>query len=250
MIAVRPFADLLRATDRNAFDLPVAALAGVSVAFVAFAMPADLLGELVSATGAAAIVPAAAPPLGLAARISIGLGGAALAFASAFVLLRWLDRFASRPPARVRESEDTPRLRKRDVHPDAPHRWPISAAEELGDPEPKAKRVIAPAEEPVAAPTPAPEPEVQAGLPPAAAAAPEPALAVSQPEAPVRAASESLDELMARLEDGLARRRAPAPAAAPPVSAPAPAPQVFPEPGDDRLQSAIQSLQRLAARQH
>lgn len=239
MIAVRPFADLLRATDRNALDLPVAALAGVSVAFVAFAMPADLLAGLVNATGISMLMAAAEPPFGLTARIAIGLSGAIAAFAGALLLLRWLDRFASRAPATTGEAEDIPRLRKRDVHPDAPHRRPISASLELGDPELKAKPV-APQEMPAAPPAPEPQP-VAFDLP-----APEAA-------SPVRAGSESLDELMARLEQGLARRCAPEPAAAAPtapISASTPAPQVFPEPGDDRLQSAIQSLQRLAARQH
>jgi len=51
MIAARPFQDLTRGLGRNAFDLPVAALAGLAAAVVAFAMPGDLLGQLVSATG-------------------------------------------------------------------------------------------------------------------------------------------------------------------------------------------------------
>ena len=60
----------------------------------------------------------------------------------------------------------------------------------------------------------------------------------------------SIAALMDRLEQGLARRRMIEPAPA----APAGPPQVFPEapepaePADDRLQSAIASLQRLAAR--
>ena len=240
MFAARPFADLLRVTDRNALDLPVAALAGVSVAFVAFAVPTDLLDGLVNATGMSSLISAATPPLGLTARLVIGVGGAVIAFAAAFVLLRWLDRFASRVPARAKEVEDAPRLRKRDLHPDAPHRWPISAAEELGEPEPKVKPVLARGE-PAPVPPPAPEPQPQ----------PVPVAVETPTPPPARAAGESLDELMARLEEGLARRRSPEPPAAPPAPATAPPPpQVFPEPGDDRLQSAIQSLQRLAARQH
>jgi hypothetical protein len=79
--------------------------------------------------------------------------------------------------------------------------------------------------EPVAAPEAEPEPE------------PEPAPPAEMPT--------SIAALMERLERGLAHRqprRYDAPAA------PA-APQVFPEAPDDRLQSAIDSLQRLAARQ-
>jgi hypothetical protein len=48
---------------------------------------------------------------------------------------------------------------------------------------------------------------------------------------------------MERLEQGLARRQQRSAAPKPPI-----APQVFPEAKDDRLQSAIDSLQRLAAR--
>jgi hypothetical protein len=54
---------------------------------------------------------------------------------------------------------------------------------------------------------------------------------------------------MARLELGLARRRVDAPAAPMPAEpADQSAPTPFPEAADDRLQSAIDSLQRLAAR--
>ena len=122
------------------------------------------------------------------------------------------------------EEEDAPKLRRRDVHPDAPVRRPISAARDLGEPAPpQAPRMPAPIVVAQPEPEPAPEPE------------PEP-----EPE-PVAAQPETIAQLMARLELGIARRSArPAPAA--------PAPQVFPEPGDDRLQSAIDSLQRLAAR--
>jgi hypothetical protein len=49
---------------------------------------------------------------------------------------------------------------------------------------------------------------------------------------------------MARLERGLAERRAEPEA----ETSARPSPQVFPEAGDDRLQSAIENLQRLASR--
>jgi hypothetical protein len=52
--------------------------------------------------------------------------------------------------------------------------------------------------------------------------------------------------LLARLEHGLAvRARQPRMPVSEPSTA---APRVFPEAGDDRLQNAIESLQRLAAR--
>jgi hypothetical protein len=64
----------------------------------------------------------------------------------------------------------------------------------------------------------------------------------------------SIAELMERLEKGLARHRpampaaAPAPIAVPAARAAAPRP-ITPDPSDDRLQSAIESLQRFASRQ-
>lgn len=219
MIAARPFQDLTRGFGRNALDLPVAALAGVAVAFVAFAMPGDLLTGLVRASGLPAILSAAEPPLGFTARAGVGLAGALAAFVLVFALLRLLDRSGfekSRPAAAAPEDADMPRLRRRDVHPDAPVRRPISAARDLGEPAPP------------------PEPVKTAATPVWLAEA------QAEPEAP---AEVSLDDLMERLARGLARRRTRQPFVPPP-----PAPQVFPEAGDDRLQSAIESLQRLAAR--
>lgn len=214
---------LFRTSGRSAIDLPVAALAALSVAFVGFAAPADLLGELVALTGLPAILPAAAPPLGATARITIALGGSAIVFGLVLALLGWLDRFAAprRPrfaPEPTAEPE-SPRLRRRDLHPDAPAVKPVSAARDFGAFETKAMPDwLAPEPEIVPEPTPAPSEFVL-------------------PEA-----TDSLPNLMARLEQGLARRApAPAPRAAPPSPAAIPA--------NDRLQSAIESLQRLAARQ-
>jgi hypothetical protein len=267
MIAARPIQDLTRGFGRSAFDLPVAALAGLAMAFVAFAMPADLLGRLVAATGLPHLLAAAEPPLGFKARAMIGLAGAAAAFAFAYWLLRRLDGAGPRKarPEPDTFEEDRPRLRRRDLHPDAPACRPISAARDFGEPAPPTLEPAAPApswlaepaapEEPAAAafedseapleltdrPTPAwlaeevrpePEPEVETAPP-----APRPA----------PAADASLPELMRRLELGLARRRDRHAFAIPPRQH-APAPQVFPEAQDDRLQSAIESLQRFAAR--
>ena len=236
MIVSRPFQDALRGVGRNALDFPVAALAALAAIFIAFALPADLLAELIGASGLPSLIAAAEPPLGLTARIAIGLAGALATFGLVVLLLRLLDRSGLDTPraARMPVSDDeAPKLRRRDAHPDAPGRRPISAARDLGEPAPPVySREAAPAwlaeADPVEAVVAEPEPE------PVCDPAPEPA----------EASPASLAELMARLEHGLARRSG---RAAP--SAPQAPPQVFPEPGDDRLQSAIDSLQRLAARQ-
>ncbi|HEX8641526.1 MAG TPA: hypothetical protein VF704_10285 [Allosphingosinicella sp.] len=232
---------------RNTLDVPVAALAGLSVAFAAFAAPADLLGELVGSSGIAAFLPAAEPPLGLNARLAIGAAGAVIMFALAFLLLRWLDRFGTRRDAEPEPDFAAPRLRRRDFHPDAPPRPPLSAAAELSEPDEPGILDLAP-EPPESEPAPRLVSEGELVAEERAAE-----VDVTAPESyPTR--SHSLAELLDRLEQGLARRRIePAPALEPPAApvreAPVPAPQVFPEPGDDRLRSAIDSLQRLAARQ-
>jgi hypothetical protein len=318
-MASLPFSNFAPGSSRSALDLPVAALAAVAAAFAAFAMPGDLMTGLVEASGLPNLLSAAAPPLGLKARIGVGLIGAAGAFGIVFFLLRLLDRSgleprraakprrAPKPSREVLEldepvEEEAPRLRRRDFHPDAPARRPISAVRDLGEPAPPQPPVASPwpeapapagwPEQPAPAawqdrPEPAawqeqlepethheaPEPIVpespvierqpawlddfQPQTPPESQAQPEARYAEPQPIAPDRpapepevppvAGDESLPDLMARLEQGLARRARPAHAAAP-APAPAPAPEPFPEPADDRLQNAIESLQRLAAR--
>jgi len=231
MIVSRPFTDAMRGVGRNALDLPVAALAALAAIFAAFAMPGDLLAAMVGATGLPSLLSAAEPPLGLTARTAIGVTGAAATFGLVFFLLRVLDRSmlgGSRPRAQA-PADEAPRPRRRDFHPDAPAPRPICAARDFGEPAPPARpREATPSwlAEPVDEPAPAPEPEPE----------PEPQPAIE--------ANASLPELMERLERGLARRRPHFTATAP--QAP---PKVFPEPGDDRLQSAMESLQRLAARQ-
>lgn len=249
----------MRSVGRNALDLPVAALAGLAVAFLAFAMPGDLMTGLVTASGLPSLLPAAEPPLGFKARIGVGLIGAVATFVLVFMLLRLLDRTgfdapkAKGAPAAVPQA---PRARRRDSHPDAPAPRPISAVREFGEPAPpnppkhavpdwlEEQNVTVTFVEEELAPTPvAPVPEP---APEPVADEFEPVAQVSEPVAeapmPVAEAPASADELMARLERGLERRvRQPSPAPS--------APQVFPEPRGDRLQNAINSLQRIATRQ-
>ena len=240
-MASRPFQTMFRGVGRNALDLPVAGLAAAAAVFFAFAMPQDMLSQIVSATGLPSLFAAAQPPLGLTARIAIALGGALITFGLVFFLLRVLDRSGldSGKAKPVFETEDgeAPR-RRRDYHPDAPVRRPISAARDLGEPAPPT-----PPKAPVPVWLDEAEPVAEAVAPePEPLPKPEPAPAVEMPT--------SLTALMERLEQGLASRQPPrdAPAFVPPSSKAA-TPQVFPEAPDDRLQSAIDSLQRLAARQ-
>ena len=277
MIATRSIATALSSGGRYALDVPVAALAGLSVAFLAFAAPADFLSDLVRSLGLSAVVPAAEPPLGVKARFGLGAAGAVAVFTIAFLLLRWLDRLGAEPrepaPAEAREpgAPETPRLRRRDFHPDAPPRPPILATWDLGEPN-GAERKAAPAErvEPeeswavdlrrqtidrevtlaaaVATDEEDSEPAPSAGVEAPPVRSNEPSGSRDDGE-PARSASPeaepgSLTELMARLEQGLARRRqaplSPAHSASPVESGSS---------ADDRLQSAIESLQRLTSRQ-
>jgi hypothetical protein len=325
MIVPRPVSDVVRGVGRNALDLPVAAFAAVAVAFLAFAMPSDLLTDLVGSSGLPSLLPAAEPPLGFKARIGIGVAGAVLVFGLVFVLLRVLDRTGLEARDREEALPQGPRARRRDFHPDAPAPRPISAARDFGEPAPPIAPKplwLEPAEvepqplafqpepepegfdpepiapepqpfefrqepEPVADqvepgpfelhPEPAPvagdpEPSEFPREPDPCHVEPEPVDFATDPEpapAPAIDGSASIAELMARLERGLARARtgqdmaapafppaepAPRPAAEtpplePPPLAEAPPPQVFPEANDDRLQSAIDSLQRLTSRQ-
>ncbi|HYD13070.1 MAG TPA: hypothetical protein VEC11_09500 [Allosphingosinicella sp.] len=309
-MASKPSKSLFRG-GRNALDLPVAGLSALAAAFAAFAVPQDLLSRAVVATGLPTILSAAQPPLGLTARVGLAVVGAVLVFGLVFLLLRLLDRSGLNGDAETGEDAQ-PRVRRRDGHPDAPPPRPISAARDLGEPAPprapraatplwldEAEPVGAPAlepepepawqpepeplPEPVAEawpePEPEPEPEVVAGSEPAPEPEPvTPPVLVPQPAAAAEMPS-SIADLMERLEQGLAKRRAPAPAAPasppqvfpeqaeaqapqvfpetpeapaaqPSAEMPAAPPQVFPEApeAEDRLQSAIASLRRLAAR--
>lgn len=124
-------------TRGSALDLPMAALAGGSVGFFVFAMPADLFERLVGATRVASVVSAAQPPLGDTARLAIVIAAALAVFGATWLLLRALGRpaVARAEPAREEEEPSAPpRLRRFDKHPDAPARSPIRAGSDFGVP--------------------------------------------------------------------------------------------------------------------
>lgn len=281
-----------RGAGGGSIDLPLALLAGLAVGFAAFVIPPDLLASGVEASGLPSILPAAAPPLGTKAQGLLAVAAAGVTFTAVFLLLRMLG--GKTEPDRARDLDEpeyqAPRLRRSDVHPDAPSRRPILAARELGEPAPAASAAAAPTPfwgpedfpaEPEAECVKA-EPEVQeeealdldgpgiemlepvepASAPGASVAGlaqegeratvPPAPVEPDEPVGPVDGAS--IADLMARLERGLARRLQQQVAVAAPPTAPAPAP---PSPargfaaadgGDDRLRSAIENLQKMAAR--
>jgi hypothetical protein len=275
-----------RGAASNRIDLPLAAIAGLAVAFTMFVMPGDLLGRAVEATGLPQFLSAAQPPLGTKARALAAAAGAIAAFGAVFLLLRILGR-RGRPAPRRREEPEAetaepaaPRLRRADVHPDAPSRRPILAARELGEPVRREPATAAPfwrpddfpaePDEPEAA-----EPQAEVVEEPEALDLGGPEIEILQPEAFVRsdepappaeefAPPPSVDEstlpdLMQRLERGLARRLrqqgvfpvAEVPTIVEADPQPEPVRQVareFAPEGDDRLRSAIENLQKMAAR--
>ena len=89
-----------------------------------------------------ALIPAAAPPLGMTARILIAGGmtllGGSIGFVVAFVAAAPLRRreaeIAAAVPATLGFAPEMPAFRARDLHPDAPVRAPVAAADELGEP--------------------------------------------------------------------------------------------------------------------
>lgn len=266
-------------------DVPLAAVAALAVAFIMFVMPGELLGRAVEASGLPQFLSAAQPPLGTKARALVAAAGAIAAFGSVFLLLRLLGAKGRSAPRRRDEPEaDTefeaavPRLRRADVHPDAPSRRPILAARELGEPA-RREPATAPFWRPDDFPAEPDEPEAAEADPvveePDALDLGGPEIEILQPEAfarreePVPSAAEfapppcvdesTLPDLMSRLERGLARRLRqkgvfPAPEVQTVAEAepePEPLRQVAPQfaaEGDDRLRSAIENLQKMAAR--
>ena len=124
-------------TSNPLFPAVVALWFGALFGLGSLAVRPSLLEELVLSSHIDLVIPAAAPPLGVTARILLALTMAALGA----ILGIWLARRLTRPQGEVHErkrgakdlAEPSPQVRTRDAHPDAPARRPISAHEELGD---------------------------------------------------------------------------------------------------------------------
>ncbi|WP_390901750.1 hypothetical protein [Sphingomonas alpina] len=112
-------------------------------------LPTNILEGLVLDSGIAALVPAAAPPLGVTARAAliliVGGGIGLVSWFSLFLLVGARTISFSGKPV----SADTPVLRRADAHPDAPARRPVYANQDLGTPflEVRARPVHAMAED-------------------------------------------------------------------------------------------------------
>lgn len=222
-------------------NMPVwgAAGAGLTLLLGVWLLPADLLAGVFEASGIALLIPAAAPPLGVTARVMLGIGGgvsiAAVTWAALFLLFGPGGVFA-----REGGDDGMPEVRSADAHPDAPARRPLSAAE-LGVPAPSPEAAPAqvrtptanleplPIEAPIVQPLPAdldqplaafhpgalqPEPRAPARpVPPLASAAPtratplQPGERIESVELPHRQGPDapSIDALLARLERGTRR---------------------------------------------
>ena len=155
-------------------NLPIAPLAaavlGTAVAGACALMPASMLEGLVMASGLPAVVAAAAPPLGMTARLAVaaGAGGLVAVFGWLVLFLLLGTRSVAFGRAKTVEPDElpTPVLRRADAHPDAPPRPPLLATRDLGTPflevtaRAKVEQVESPpviAPEPVVEPTPVAE---------------------------------------------------------------------------------------------
>ena len=113
--------------------------AGLGVAAGTGLMPLSVLEPLVMDSGLPAILPAAAPPLGVTARLLVALasGGVTAIFLWMFLSLLLggtRARSVRVRPVEAPRLEETPALRRSDAHPDAPARAPVRAARDLGTP--------------------------------------------------------------------------------------------------------------------
>ncbi len=107
-----------------------ALLAGGAVLATAVLLPSDMIDGFAWNSGISALIPAAAPPLGVTARTMLGTAGCAIVAMIVWSALYLLfGEGGVIAPRRVGE----PVVRRADAHPDAPPRRPMSAAD-LGVP--------------------------------------------------------------------------------------------------------------------
>ncbi len=260
----------------SALDLAMAAFAGTAAGFVTFAMPDWQFNSIVELSGLPLVLSAAQPPLGTTARAAAVIAAALGTWTLVWLVLRALSKKPVEPKRRSKPVEidvPLPRIRRADAHPDAPARRPIFAGMELGIPldqatqqgeaeeiaeEPQAEEFAVEPEEDSEFDRPLPS--FMVGQEAADEAQPEEA-DEAQPEEADEAAEvldcvppepsaadleqSSISHLMQRLELGLLRRERQdwQPTQIEPRQDNEPSPKL-----DQRLRSAIDDLQRLAAR--
>ena len=122
-------------TSNPLFPAVVALWFGALFGLGSLAVRPSLLEELVLSSHIDLVIPAAAPPLGITARILLALAMAALGGILGIILTRRLTRADPEEYERKRSANDmsqTSRARMRGVHPDTQTRRPLSAHDELG----------------------------------------------------------------------------------------------------------------------
>lgn len=124
-------------TAHPLFPAVVALWFGALFGLGSLAVRVGLLETLVLATRIDTLIPAAAPPLGISARILLALTLAAIGALLGAAIARRIA--APKPVVRERKRkavlspDETVNLRSRDAHPDAPARRPLSINDALGD---------------------------------------------------------------------------------------------------------------------
>lgn len=254
----------------------MAALAGAGAALAIIWTPVGVIETLVASTGLSEAIPAAAPPLGLNARLLIAAFAALMAVGLVWSMgmksgrkhapakgdrkmgfaLSKLTAFA-RGRSRGMSADSRPALRRADAHPDAPARAPIFANRDFDGLDifnRVAGRARAEGQPAVAMPS---VPETPS---PSISAEPErlqPEPRFGPAPAPAPTGHLSLTQLTERLERGLAQRVAAAAAPAPtdrgviadmPVAAAVPVRDAVEPDTDEALRAALGTLRIMAAR--
>ncbi|MCB2088063.1 MAG: hypothetical protein R3E18_11370 [Sphingomonadaceae bacterium] len=116
-------------SSHRAFPAIVALWFATLLGFGSLVLPAILFEKLVTVTGIASFLPAAAPPLGAKARMLIAVVAGLIGIIAGLLVARKVAS-AQAPAAPMRKN--SPALRRADRHDDAPAKRPISAREELG----------------------------------------------------------------------------------------------------------------------
>ncbi|GAA4760647.1 hypothetical protein GCM10023219_00410 [Stakelama sediminis] len=106
----------------------LAVVSGIVAAAALLAIPRAMVERAIMASGLPAVLPAAAPPLGMTARIALAvIAGLVVAgaFLGATALLSGMRR------GKAEKDDSMPTIRRADAHPDAPPRAPLRAATDL-----------------------------------------------------------------------------------------------------------------------